>query len=776
MIDEIQKKILDMMGQGSYAPLTAEAILAALKGEAEADKLWQELWALEENGQVVRTRYGTYGLPQRMGLATGRLQMTAKGYSFLIADDKAQEDVFIPQRANGGAMNNDRVLVRLERNPRGRRPEGEVIRIIRRANSKVVGTLRANKDSAFVVPDDWRLGQDIYISKKALNGARNGQKVVAEITKWPQGTAKAEGKVTEILGKEGDVGLEILAVIKQNDLPLEFPKEVLAAARKVPDKVSHEETKGRRDLRQRLIVTIDGEDAKDLDDAVYVEKLSPDDYLLGVYIADVSYYVCEGSLLDKEALARGTSVYLVDRVLPMLPPRLSNGICSLNAGEDRLAMACEMHINGAGQVTAYEIFPAVIKVRHRLSYNIIRSLLNDEAEMKAKYPDMAEPTAMMDELRGILEAKRARRGAIYFDLPEQKVILDENLHPIEVVNRLHGRAEAIIEEFMLAANETVALHLTKAQWPCVYRVHGVPDHGKMQELAKLLAAFNIKFTPGENLRPIEVQKVLEAVVGRPEERLVSTVALRSMKQAVYQTANIGHFGLAAPCYTHFTSPIRRYPDLLVHRLLRQWLQRPRLPREEAEGLTVKLSAFAEQSSVRERLAAEAERATVELKKCEYMADHIGEKFDGFISGVTANGFYVELTNGVEGFVHISSLMDDYYEFWEERYAFVGSHGHKTYRLGDAAEIEVLSVDVRLQQIDFILAGSDEAAKELIRRQLAAKSERFQRKREGLDQAAGKSRGRGRRGSSRAALGPNSGRRQSKRTAGQGSKQRRKSRR
>ncbi len=749
MTNKLQAQILEMMGRGSYAPLTAEAILKALQGAAEPDQLWKELWALEEGGQVVRTRYGTYGLPQRMGLAAGRLQMTSKGYSFLISDDREQEDVFIPQRANGGAMNNDRVLVRLGHSSRGKRLEGEVIRILQRANSKVVGSLHVNKDYAFVVADDWRLGQDIYVSKRNFNGAKNGQKVVVELTKWPQGTAKAEGRVAEVLGNQGDVGLEILSIIKQNDLPLEFPKEVLAASRQVPSSISPAELAGRRDLRQRLIVTIDGEDAKDLDDAVYVQKNGPDDYLLGVYIADVSYYVKEGSLLDKEALARGTSVYLVDRVLPMLPPRLSNGICSLNAGEDRLAMACEMHIDGAGQVRKYEIFPTVIRVRHRLSYNILRDLLNGVPETAAQYPDMVGPAALMDELRGILSAKRARRGAIYFDLPEQKVILDERLHPIEVVNRSHGRAEAVIEEFMLAANETVAQHLAQAQWPCVYRVHDVPDYSKMQELAKLLATFNVKFAPSEKLRPREVQRALEAVAGRPEERLVTTVALRSMKQAVYQTGNIGHFGLAASYYAHFTSPIRRYPDLLVHRLLRQWLQRPRLSQEEAEGLTAKLAVYAEQSSVRERLAAEAERATVELKKCEYMADHIGQEYDGFISGVTANGFYVELSNGVEGFVHISSLMDDYYQYWEEAYSFQGSHNKKSYRLGDAVRIEVLSADVASRRIDFILAGSDAAAKELLRQQLVRKAG-----------SAGQGRGqqKARRGSSSAALGAVAGRR------------------
>ena len=465
--------------------------------------------------------------------------------------------------------------------------------------------------------------------------------------------------MTEILGNIGDVGLEILSIIKQNDLPLEFPEEVLAASRKVPKSIKKTELADRRDLRERTVVTVDGEDAKDLDDAVYVQQISANEYLLGVYIADVSYYVTEDSILDKEARERGTSVYLVDRVLPMLPERLSNGICSLNAGEDRLAMACEMHIDRQGTVLNYEIFPAVINVRHRLSYNIVRAMLAGDKELCTKYADIVPMVGKMDELRQILHDKRARRGAVDFDLPEQKVILDEKLHPIEIVQRIHGNAESIIEEFMLAANETVAHHMFNQHWPFIYRVHEIPAEEKMQDLAKLLANFNVKFKVSEETQPKEIQQAVRAVAGRPEERLITTVALRSMKQAVYQTENVGHFGLAAKYYTHFTSPIRRYPDLIVHRLLRQWLQAPKLKASEVEPLSDKLEIIADHSSIRERAAADAERATVELKKCEYMADHIGEEYDGVISGVTAFGMFVELENGVEGLVHISSLMDDY---------------------------------------------------------------------------------------------------------------------
>lgn len=717
----IKEKILAFMRDGSYAPMTSEELLDALAGECSATKFWQELLALEKNGEIIKTRFETYGLPEKMGLVAGRFQLTSKGFGFVIPDNKDERpDVFIPPRALNGAMNNDRVLARVNNDTHGKKPEGEILRIIAHANNKVVGVFHQTGDFAFVTPDDKRIGQDIYIMRRNFNNAKDGQKVVVEITEWPQEHRKAEGRVAEILGNIGDVGLEILSIIRQNDLPLEFPEEVMAASHKVPKTIKKTELAGRRDLRQRAVVTVDGEDAKDLDDAVYVERISAEEYLLGVYIADVSYYVTENSVLDKEAFARGTSVYLVDRVLPMLPERLSNGICSLNAGEDRLAMACEMHIDSKGKVLSYEIFPAVINVRHRLSYNIVRAMLADDAEMCAKYADVLSMIGKMDELRQILHDKRARRGAVDFDLPEQKVILDDKLHPVEIVQRVHGNAESIIEEFMLAANECVAQHMFKRHWPFVYRVHDLPAEEKMQDLAKLLANFNVKFKANEETKPKEIQQAVKAVVGKPEERLVTTVALRSMKQAVYQTENIGHFGLAAKYYTHFTSPIRRYPDLIVHRLLRKWLQQPKLKADEVEPLSDKLDIIADHASIRERAAADAERATVELKKCEYMADHLGEEYDGVISGVTAFGMFVELENGVEGLVHISSLMDDYYEFFEERYALVGTHTGHQYRLGDKVCIEVLQVNISDVSIDFIMAGENDGVREHIRQQLLSK--------------------------------------------------------
>lgn len=718
---DIHERVLAFMREASYAPMTSEQLVDALADVCSASKLWQELLALEANGEIIRTRFDTYGLPEKMGLVAGRFQLTSKGFGFVIPDNKGDRpDVFIPPRSLNGAMNNDRVLARINNDAHGKKPEGEILRIIVHANNKVVGIFHQTGDFAFVTPDDKRIGQDVYVMRKHFNGAKDGQKVVVEITEWPQEHRKAEGRVSEVLGNIGDVGLEILSIIKQNDLPLQFPDEVLEAARKVPKAIKKSELAGRRDLRGRTVVTVDGEDAKDLDDAVYVEQLGKNEYLLGVYIADVSYYVTEGSTLDKEARERGTSVYLVDRVLPMLPERLSNGICSLNAGEDRLAMACEMHIDSLGSVLSYEIFPAVINVRHRLSYNIVRAILAGDSAMCGRYEDILPMVARMDMLRQILHDKRARRGAVDFELPEQKVILDERLHPIDIVQRIHGNAESIIEEFMLAANETVAKHMFDAHWPFIYRVHDIPSEERMQEFAKLLSNFNIKFRVKEETEPKDIQQAVAEVAGRPEERLITTVALRSMKQAVYQTDNIGHFGLAAKYYTHFTSPIRRYPDLIVHRLLRAHMQQPKLKDSEVEPLEEKLDVIAEHSSIRERAATDAERATVDLKMCEYMAGHIGEEYDGIISGVTAFGMFVELPNGVEGLVHISSLMDDYYEFYEERYALVGTHSGNTYRLGDAVRIEVLNVNISDVSIDFIMAGENAGVREHIRQQLLAK--------------------------------------------------------
>ena len=694
---DVREKILNFMREESYAPMTSEELVDALGHDVNPNKFWDELLALEQNGEIIKTRFETYGLPEKMGLVAGRFQLTSKGFGFVIPDNKGDRpDVFIPPRALHGAMNNDRVLARVNNAAQGKKPEGEILRIITHANNKVVGVFHQTGDFAFVTPDDKRIGQDVYVMRKHFNGAKDGQKVVVEITEWPQEHRKAEGKVTEVLGNIGDVGLEILSIIKQNDLPLTFPDEVLEASRKVPKSIKKGELAGRRDLRERTVVTVDGEDAKDLDDAVYVEQINDNEYLLGVYIADVSYYVTEDSVLDKEARERGTSVYLVDRVLPMLPERLSNGICSLNAGEDRSSMACEMHIDKMGKVLSYEIFPAVINVRHRLSYNIVRAILAGDKEMCDKYEDILPMIARMDILRQILHDKRARRGAVDFDLPEQKVILDEKLHPIEIVQRIHGNAESIIEEFMLAANETVAQHMFNQHWPFIYRVHDIPSEEKMQEFAKLLANFNIKFIPKEETEPKDIQQAVKEIAGRPEERLVTTVALRSMKQAVYQTDNIGHFGLAAKYYTHFTSPIRRYPDLVAHRMLQKAL----LGEEFTAADETMCEEAADQSTNREQAADNCERDIDKLYIASYMQQFIGEEFDAEVSGVQSFGVFVALENGCEGLIRAELMTGDFYQYDEEHMAMVGRHTGKRFTIGTPMRVKLLAASDTTGQIDF----------------------------------------------------------------------------
>ena len=720
---QLNERILNYMQGKTYAPMTAEELLEALplsQGESIED-FWEALKNLQANGNIVKTRFETMGLPERMGLVVGRFQLTGKGFGFVIPDDKGEKpDVFIPPRAVGGAMNNDRVMARINNRGAGESPEGEVIRIIVHANPQVVGIFKKTGDFAFVVPDDKRIGRDIYVQKKHFGGARNNQKVVVAITQWPTESRNAEGKINEVLGNIGDPGLEILSIIKQNGLPLDFPPAVKKAADRVPEKVEPDELDGRVDRRDLSIITVDGEDAKDFDDAVYVRKLSAGVFLLGVYIADVSHYVKEDSTLDREARERSTSVYLVDRVLPMLPFRLSNGICSLNEGVDRLVMACEMQVDAKnGQILSYKINPGVICSRHRMTYTKVRKILAEhDAALRQEYQDIVPMLEQMQELCQVLHEKRSRRGAVDFDLPEQKVILDEQGHPVEIVQRERSIAEAVIEEFMLAANETVAQHMALQKWPFVYRVHGVPAVEKIGNLAKMLANFKIKLTADEEIKPLDLQRALAKVHDLPEERMINTIALRSMRQAVYQTENIGHFGLAAEYYTHFTSPIRRYPDLLVHRLLHKWLQNPAMTEEKRAQGEAGLESIAAHASIKERDAAEAERATVDLKKAEYMVGHLGEEFDGIISGVTAFGMFVELSNGVEGLVHISSLTDDYYEYVEEKYALLGEHTRKIYRLGDKVRIEVLQVNLAERSIDFMMAGESEAVRTYLKQKLA----------------------------------------------------------
>lgn len=700
-------RILAFMRSEAYRPLLAEDLAEEmeLKGK-ELGEFWSTLDELETKALIVKTRYDKYGLPEKMNLLVGRFAATAKGYGFVIDETHPEGDLYIPSDGVQSAMHNDKVIARVHHHVpgAGRRREGEIIRIVERANTTIVGTFESSRHYGFVIPDDSRIGTDIFIPKGEFNGAKKGAKVVIAVVKWPEKRKSAEGKVLEVLGYKGDVGLEILAAIRRHKLPQEFSPTVERDSARTPDTIAEEELAGRRDLRHLPIVTIDGEDAKDLDDAVHIERLPNGLYRLGVHIADVSYYVKENTPLDKEARERGTSVYLVDRVLPMLPPRLSNGICSLNAGVDRLTLSAQMDIDHRGQVTAYEIFPSVIHIHKRLTYTAVRKILMDnDAELHDRYSDLVSHLEQMERLCRILKERRLRRGAIDFDFPEIKVKLDDEGRPLELVKRVRSIAESIIEEFMLVANETVAEHMHRIGVPAMFRVHDEPDSEKMEKLNQLLHTFGQTINKVDDVHPMMLQKILAKIAGRPEERIISTVMLRSLKQARYEAENRGHFGLAARYYTHFTSPIRRYPDLVLHRLLRETFTSGDVSAKRREKLALLLPKIALHASERERAAAEAERETVDLKKVEYMTQFIGDEFDGIISGVTAFGLFVELDNGVEGLIHVSSMDDDFYHYREEDYGLWGERTGKVFRLGDIIKVRVAKVNIEERTIDLIFA-------------------------------------------------------------------------
>ena len=708
--NELQERIVNYMRTAAYKPLTADDLAAAMSlAQEELALFWTALEELEKTAAVIKTRHERFGVPERMNLVVGRLSMSAKGFGFIIPEVREKEtdsDIFVPGVSLGGAMNGDRVVARISPSEiAGRSREGEIIRIVERANEQIVGTFEESRHFGFVMPDDKKIGQDIFIPKGAVHGAKAGMKVVVRITKWPAGRRNAEGEVEEILGRAGEPGVDVLSVMSQYGLSEEFPADVAAEAAAIEDAVSPEEFSGRRDRRGFRIVTIDGEDAKDLDDGVYAERRADGSFFLGVYIADVSWYVRENSPLDREARARGTSVYLVDRVIPMLPKKLSNGICSLNAGEDRLAMACEMEIGADGLVKSYEILPVVIHVYRRLTYTLVNEIFAEGADaVRTENADLLPLLTPLREVHDAMEKARHERGSIGFDVPEIKVKLDESGKPVALIKRTGSLAESMIEQCMLAANETVAEHMEKKEQPFLYRVHEQPSDEKIERLNNLLATFSLHLVPNEagEVAPKDVQQVLEKVKGRPEERIVSAVSLRSMQQARYADAPLGHYGLAARHYTHFTSPIRRYPDLIVHRLLRETFATGTIASERQERLRSLLPEIAEHTSARERIAIEAERETQDMKKIEYMAQFVGDAFDAVISGVTAFGIFCELENGVEGLVHVSSMVNDYYEYREDLYALVGGATHVSYRLGEPVRVVLVRANIAERNLDFIL--------------------------------------------------------------------------
>lgn len=709
MEEEKIDRLLSFMRDETYKPLKVSELEEAfgIQDSSEFKDFVQTLNYMEENGLIVRTRSNRYGVPEKMNLIKGTIQGHAKGFAFLLPDDSEQKDIYIAPSDLNGAMHEDTVLVRLAPNSSATRPEGTVIRIITRGVKEVVGTYQDNKHFGFVTADDTKIAGDIFISQNNAGGAVDGHKVVVHISKYPEGRKNAEGEVTQILGHKDDPGVDILSIIYKNGLPQAFPDEALQEANEAPEQIADSEMEGRRDLRDETIVTIDGADAKDLDDAVNVERLDNGNYKLGVHIADVSYYVQDGSALDEEAFERGTSAYLVDRVIPMIPHRLSNGICSLNPHVDRLTISCVMEINTQGKVVDHDIFPSVIQTSARMTYTDVRKIIQDEDEtVSAHYRELVPFFKTMAELAGILMKKRQDRGTIDFDFAEAEILVDKESHPTDVVLRERSIAERLIEEFMLAANETIAEHFHHLDVPFIYRVHGDPDPDKLETFFNFITNFGytVKGT-AETVQPGALKELLQAVKGTPEEGVISKVLLRSMQQAQYDSQSLGHFGLATDFYTHFTSPIRRYPDLIVHRLIRTYLFKGNLDYKTQKHWEKRVPEIAKHSSERERCAVDAERETDDLKKAEYMQDKIGETYEGIINGATNFGLFVELPNTIEGLVHISYLTDDYYHYDESQYALIGERTGHVYRLGDEVEIRVLSVNVEERSIDFELANA-----------------------------------------------------------------------
>lgn len=702
LLKQRKEKMLGILRDPAYVPMKLKELAILLDiPKASREELKEVMDALVSDGLAGISRKGKYGLPEVMTL-TGVFAGNTKGFGFVAVEGQGQ-DIFIPADKTAGALHGDRVLIGINHSASGKRPEGEVRRVLERANRTIVGYYQKNKSFGFVIPDNQKLGKDIFIPQGKDMGAVTGHKVVVSMTDYGSDKKKPEGMVTEIIGHINDPGTDILSIVKAFGLPEEYPPPVMQQVSRLPDEVMADEITGRKDLRAWPTVTIDGEDARDLDDAISISR-EAFGYRLGVHIADVTHYVAEDTPLDEEALKRGTSVYLVDRVIPMLPHKLSNGICSLNAGKDRLALSCIIDIDLSGRVIGHEIAETVIQVDHRMTYTAVNGIVTDRDEaLLTEYEAFTEMFFLMKELADILREKRRQRGAIDFDFPESKIILDEKGKPVEIRPYERNAATRIIEDFMLLANETIAEDYFWQELPFIYRTHDLPDSEKMTRLATFINNFGYTMrTQQGEVHPKELQKLLDKIEGSEAEALISRLMLRSMKQARYMSVCTGHFGLAAKYYTHFTSPIRRYPDLQIHRIIKENLH---------GGLTQKrishydkiLIGVATQCSLTERRAEEAERETVKLKKCEFMEKHIGEQFEGVISGVTAWGFYVELPNTVEGMVRVSELEDDYYLFNEAAMELYGEMSRKTFKLGQKIKIEVTGTDRLTKTVDFIPA-------------------------------------------------------------------------
>lgn len=699
--------ICELIEDDMYVPMKEKELAAFMQVTREEREAFRNvLQELLSEGRIQVTKQGKYVKPDA-NQPVGIFISHAKGFGFVEIEGR-EEDLYIPEDKTGGAFHMDRVQVTLLPGERGKRQEAAVIKVLERGTKQIVGTYEQSQNFGFVIPDNHKIGTDIFVSKERSKGAVTGHKVVVELTSYGDERHKPEGRVIEILGHRNDPGVDIMSIVRAYDLPVEFGEKVMNQTQRIPEEVLESDKVGRMDLRDLQMVTIDGEDAKDLDDAVSLYQDEKGLYHLGVHIADVTNYVQENSALDWEALERGTSVYLVDRVIPMLPHKLSNGICSLNQGVDRLALSCLMTINEKGDVTDYQIAETVICVNRRMSYSCVKRILEDkDEETRKEYEALVPMFELMEQLAAILRQKRHKRGSIDFDFAESKIILDENGHPTDIKPYERNVATKIIEDFMLIANETVAQHFFWLELPFVYRTHEKPDPEKIMKLSAFIRNFGhyIKLT-GEEVHPKELQKLLDKIADTDEETLISRLTLRSMKQAKYTVECTGHFGLACQYYCHFTSPIRRYPDLQIHRIIKEQL-RGKLKENRIEHYEKKLPEVAKHASKMERRAEEAERETDKLKKAEYMEERIGEVYEGVISGITQWGIYVELPNTVEGLIHVASLPGDYFCYDEKSYEMVGQETGMTYKLGERITIQVKDVDRFARTVDFMIPEEED---------------------------------------------------------------------
>ncbi|MGL5650862.1 MAG: ribonuclease R [Paraclostridium sp.] len=705
MGEELKQKLLGLISEAAYNPLKKEELAMIFDiHHTEMPMFYNFLDELVESGYLILTKKGKYTSPNQMGLFVGKLVSHKKGFGFVESDEEYTQDLFIPADSLNGAMHNDRVIAEITTPATDeKRAEGRIIKVVERAITDVVGTFQESKNFGFVLPDNKKFNKDIFIPKKFFNGARGNDKVVCRITQWPTEDRKPEGKIIEILGQKGDRYVEIASVIREHGLPEEFPKKVLDEAEKVAIEIPQEEIDRRLDLRDLNIFTIDGEDAKDLDDAVSIEVLDNGNYKLGVHIADVTHYVKEKSKLDKEALKRATSVYLVDKVIPMLPKTLSNGVCSLNPFEDKLTLSVFMEIDHKGEVVKHDIKETIINSKARMTYTEVSDILEkDDEKLKNTFAKVSDDFFTAEKLARILMKRREKRGAIDFDFPEAKIILNNDGDVVDIIQYERRISNRIIEEFMLITNETVAEHFFWLNMPFVYRVHETPAHEKIETLNKFISTFGYVIKGDlESVHPKALQGIIEQIHGKTEEKAISTIMLRSLKQARYSPECVGHFGLAAQYYSHFTSPIRRYPDLQIHRIIKEFLN-GKISQKRQDQLAQIVDYASTQSSEREREAELAERDVKDIYKARYMEDRVGEEFVGIVSSVTSFGMFIELDNTVEGLVRLADMGDDYYIFDENTFTILGERTKKMYRIGDVVKIRVEKVNVDFKEIDFKL--------------------------------------------------------------------------